>query len=152
MAQSERTNEDSLAKWGWYRWRQPNIGPVSFFDATKVVYEFVGASMEKEKNHRLYDSHADKKDIDGGEFDCRYNPSMIIAEGIYGAEYMGKGQKPLVTGDPNPYPKLKSWSDVTLLEYQKFMHDTGESPDALKAVWHRAINPTTRELAARFFN
>ena len=160
MAQSEWTNEDALAKWGWYRMRKPSVGPVSFFPATIVVYEFVGASMEKEKNHRSYDSHADKKEIDGvtyfpsgAEFDVRYNPSMIIAEGIYGAEHMGKDQRPPVTGDPNPYPKLKSWSDVTFLEYQKFMHDTGESPDALKAVWHRAIiNPTTRELAARFFN
>jgi hypothetical protein len=116
--------------------------------------------MEKEKNHRAYDAHADKKEIDGvtyyptgAEFDNRYNPSMIIAEGIYGAEYQGKNKRPPVTGDPNPCPRLKSWSDVSFLEYQKFMHDTGEAVDSLKAVWHRAIiNPTTRKLAARFFD
>jgi hypothetical protein len=160
MAQSEWTDYDALATWGWYISRKPEIGPVSFFDATKVVYEFVGASMEKEKNHRSYDAHADKKEFDGvtyyptgAEFDNRYNPSMIIAEGIYGAEYQGKDKRPPVTGDPNPYPRLKSWSDVSFLEYQKFMHDTGEAVDSLKAVWHRAIiNPTTRDLAARFFD
>ena len=160
MVQSEWTDYDALTTWGWYKMRKPGIGPVSFFDATKVVYEFVGASMEKEKNHRAYDSHSDKKEINGvtyyptgAEFDNRYNPSMIIAEGIYGAEYMGKDQRPPVTGDPTPYPKLKSWSDVTFLEYQKFMQDTKEAVDSLKAVWHRAIiNPTTRDLAARFFD
>jgi hypothetical protein len=33
------------------------------------------------------------------------------------------------------------------------MHDTKNAVDSLKAVWHRAIiNPTTRDLAARFFH
>jgi hypothetical protein len=159
MAQSEWTNDDALATWCWYIMRKPRIGPVPLFAATNLVYDFVGAPVEDGKNHRAYDSHSDKKEIDGvtyyqtgAEFDNRYNPSMIIAEGIYGAEYMGKDQRPPVTGNPNPFLKLKSWSDVSFLEYQKFMHDTGESVVTLKAVWHRAIiNPTTRDLAARFF-
>jgi hypothetical protein len=55
-----------------------------------------------------------------------------------------------VTGDPNPFPKLKFWSDVTFLEFQKFMKDSNQALDSLKAVWHRMIiNPDTRELAAR---
>lgn len=160
LAQTEWTKDDALAKWGWYRMRKPKVGPVSFFTATKQVYEYVGASMEQDDNHRAYDSHSDKKEIDGAtyyktgaEFDNRYNPALIIAENIYGVEHEGKNQKPAVTDDPNPYPKLKFWSDVTFLEYQKFMQDTGQSLDQLKAVWHRVIiNPKTRNLAARLFD
>jgi hypothetical protein len=113
--------------------------------------------MDDNMNHRAIDMHDDKKEIDGityyktgAEFDNRYNPSMIVAENIYGAEYQGRTKNPPVTGDPNPFPKLKFWSDVTFLEFQKFMHDSGQPIDALKAVWHRAIiNPNTRDLAAR---
>lgn len=115
MVQSEWTDDKALATWGWYRSRKPKIGPVSFFTATKEVYDFVGASMENDVNHRAYDSHSDKKEIDGvtyyptgAEFDNRYSPSMIIAENIYGADYQGKDQKPPVTGDPNPFPKLSA--------------------------------------------
>ncbi|KAM0718204.1 hypothetical protein Q7P37_006536 [Cladosporium fusiforme] len=160
MAQSEWTEYDSLATWGWYRMRKPKVGPVPQFTATKLVYEYVGASTEQDSNHRAYDSHSDKKEIDGvtyyqtgAEFDNRYNPAMIIAENIYGVEHEGKDRNPPVTGDPNPFPKLRFWSDVTFLEYQKFMQDTDESLDQLKAVWHRMIiNPKTRDLAARLFD
>lgn len=155
--QSEWTSDDALATWGWYRRRKPNEGPVPLFTSTKLVYEFVGASTENNMNHRAIDIHDTKKEIDGvtyyntgAEFDNRYNPSMIVAEGIYGAEYQGNTKDPPVTGDPNPLPKLKFWSDVTFLEFQKFMRDSGQPIDALKAVWHRAIiNVNTRDLAAR---
>jgi hypothetical protein len=157
LAQSEWTADESLATWGWYRSRKPNVGPVSQFTATKQVYEFVGASMENNGNNRAMDMHDTKKEIDGityyktgAEFDNRYNPAMIIAEGIYGAEYQGKDKNPPVTGDPNPFPKLKFWSDVTFLEFQKFMKDSNQAMGSLKAVWQRMIiNPDTRELAAR---
>lgn len=65
MAQNEWTDDKALATWGWYRLRKPKIGPISFFTATKEVYDFVGASMENDVNHRAYDSHSDKKEIDG---------------------------------------------------------------------------------------
>jgi hypothetical protein len=157
LAQSEWTADESLSTWGWYRSRKPNVGPVSQFTATKQVYEFVGASMDNNMNHRAMDMHDTKKEIDGvtyyktgAEFDNRYNPAMIIAEGIYGAEYQGKDKNPPVTGNPNPFPKLKFWSDVTFLEFQKFMKDSNQAMDSLKAVWQRMIiNPDTRELAAR---
>jgi hypothetical protein len=108
-------------------------------------------------NHQATDIHDTKKEIDGityfktgASFDNRYNPSMIVAEVIYGAEHEGKTKNPPVTGDPNPFPKLKFWSDVTFLEFQKFMKDSGQPVNTLKAVWHRAIiNPDTRDLAAR---
>lgn len=159
VAQSEWTKDDALAAWGWYRMRKSRVGPVSFFTATKQVYEYVGASMNQDDNHRAYDSHSDNKQIGGvayyktgAEFDIRYNPNMIIAENIYGAENEGRNQQPPVTGNPNPYPKLRIWSDVTFLEYQKFMQDTDQPLDGLEAVWHRVVSNTkTRDLAARLF-
>jgi hypothetical protein len=157
FTQSEWTADDALATWGWYRSRKPNVGPVPLFTSTKQVYDFAGASTDDNMNHRAIDMHDDKKEIDGvtyyktgAEFDNRYNPAMIVAENIHGVEYQGRTKNPPVTGDPNPFPKLKFWSDVTFLEFQKFMYDSGQPIDALKAVWHRAIiNPNTRDLAAQ---
>jgi hypothetical protein len=157
VAQSEWISDDALATWGWYRQRKPNKGPIPLFASTKQVYDFVGASTDDNMNHQATDIHDTKKEIDGityfktgASFDNRYNPSMIVAEVIYGAEHEGKTKNPPVTGDPNPFPKLKFWSDVTFLEFQKFMKDSGQPVNTLKAVWHRAIiNPDTRDLAAR---
>lgn len=157
--QTEWTADIALDTWGWYRQRKPNSGPVPLFTAMKQVYDFVGASTDNNMNHRAIDIHDTTKEVDGityyktgAEFDNRYNPSMIIAEGIYGAEYQGKTKNAPVTGNPNPFPKLKFWSDVTFLEFQKFMHDSNQPVNALKAVWHRVIiNVNTRDLAARLF-
>lgn len=157
ITQSEWTTEDSLNTWGWNRARQTNVDPTSSLNATKIVYDFVGASIGTDANHRATDTHSDKEVVDGNiyyqtgaKFDSLYNSALISVLSIRGVEYQGKTQDPPVTGDPNPYPKLKLWSDVTFLEYQQFMKDSGQAVDGLKAVWHSAIiNSETLDLASR---
>lgn len=157
--QSEWTTVDSLATWGWNQSRETQAGTLPLSNSTQQVYEFVGASTDDNMNHRAIDIHDGKEEIDGikyyktgAQFTNVYNPSMIVAESIRGAEFQGKIGNPPVTGDPNPFPKLKFWSDVSFLEYQRFMNESGQSIDSLKAVWHRAvINPSTLGLATRLF-
>ena len=158
-AQSEWIKEEALSTWGWRSIRNAKVGPASSDMAMKQVFEYVGASVEDGTNHQAYTSHLDAEVIDGttyrrtdAEFNNRYNPAMIIAETIYGVEYQGQTQKPPVTGKPDPFPKLRFWSDVTFLEYQNFMKSSSQSLESLKAVWHSAvINEETQDLAASFF-